>query len=69
MLFTMATTGYYASVVIYYSVLPDIATADERDGLSSRGWAFGFLGGAITLALNLMIYAIPAAGNSEPSLV
>ena len=30
-LFIVATTGYYASVVIYYSVLPEIATADERD--------------------------------------
>jgi UMF1 family MFS transporter len=43
-LFIVATTGYYASVVIYYSVLPEIATPDERDRLSSRGWAFGFLG-------------------------
>jgi UMF1 family MFS transporter len=55
-LFIVATTGYYGSVVIYYSVLPEVARADERDRLSSRGWAFGFLGGGVALALNLATY-------------
>ncbi len=69
-LFMVATTGYYASVVIYYSVLPDLATADERDELSSRGWAFGFLGGGIALALHLMIYlGRDALGLSESAAV
>ena len=69
-LFIVATTGYYASVVIYYSVLPEIATADERDGLSSRGWAFGFLGGGIALALNLATYlGRDALGLSESAAV
>ncbi|MGH3786110.1 MAG: MFS transporter [Pseudonocardiaceae bacterium] len=69
-LFIVATTGYYASVVIYYSVLPEIATADERDGLSSRGWAFGFLGGGVALALNLAIYlGRDALGFSESTAV
>jgi len=69
-LFIVATTGYHASVVIYYSVLPEIATADERDGLSSRGWAFGFLGGGIALALNLATYlGRDALGLSESAAV
>jgi UMF1 family MFS transporter len=69
-LFIVATTGYYASVVIYYSVLPEIATADERDRLSSRGWAFGFLGGGIALALNLATYlGRNALGFSESAAV
>jgi UMF1 family MFS transporter len=69
-LFIVATTGYYASVVVYYSVLPEIATADERDRLSSRGWAFGFLGGGIALALNLAIYlGRDALGLSESAAV
>ncbi|MGH3720176.1 MAG: MFS transporter [Pseudonocardiaceae bacterium] len=55
-LFIVANTGYQASAVIYYSMLPEIATADERDGLSSRGWAFGYLGGGTALALNLATY-------------
>jgi len=55
-LFIIATTGYYASVVVYYSVLPEIAAPDERDRLSARGWAFGYLGGGVALALNLITY-------------
>ncbi|MGH3914686.1 MAG: MFS transporter [Pseudonocardiaceae bacterium] len=55
-LFLVASIGYGASVVVYYSVLPEIATADERDGVSARGWAFGFLGGGIALAGQLAIY-------------
>ena len=69
-LFIVATTGYYASVVIYYSVLPEIATADERDRLSTRGWAFGFLGGGVALGLNLAIYlGRDALGISESAAV
>lgn len=55
-LFILANIGYGASVVIYYSFIPEIASADERDGLSTRGWAFGYLGGGCALALQLVIY-------------
>ncbi|MGH3855267.1 MAG: MFS transporter [Pseudonocardiaceae bacterium] len=69
-LFIVATTGYQASAVVYYSMLPEIATADERDGLSSRGWAFGYLGGGTALALNLVIYlGRDALGLSESAAV
>ncbi|MBC6450671.1 MFS transporter [Actinokineospora xionganensis] len=54
--FILGNIGYGTSVVIYYSFIPDIATADERDGLSTRGWAFGYLGGGLALALQLVIY-------------
>jgi UMF1 family MFS transporter len=55
-LFVLANVGYGTSVAIYYAFIPEIATADERDGLSSRGWAFGYLGGGVALLLQLMIY-------------
>ena len=44
-----------ASMSIYHSILIDITGPDERDAVSSRGWAFGYLGGGILLALNLML--------------
>ena len=44
------------SLVSYYAILVDISTEDERDHVSSRGWAFGYLGGGILLALNLVVY-------------
>jgi MFS transporter, UMF1 family len=39
--------------VFYDSLLPHIAEEDERDQLSARGFAFGYLGGGILLAVNL----------------
>jgi UMF1 family MFS transporter len=56
LLFVLANVGYGTSVAIYYSFIPDIATADERDGLSTRGWAFGYLGSGLALLLQLVIY-------------
>ncbi|MGH3940662.1 MAG: MFS transporter [Pseudonocardiaceae bacterium] len=68
--FLVASIGYGASVVVYYSVLPEIATADERDGVSSRGWALGFLGGGIALIVQLTIYlGRDGLGLSEPGAV
>lgn len=53
LLFILANICYGSSVVIYYAFLPEIATPDERDGVSSRGWAYGYLGGGVALALQL----------------
>jgi MFS transporter, UMF1 family len=44
-----------ASLVVYDSILCDIAAPDERDRVSSRGWALGYLGGGLLLALNLVL--------------
>lgn len=55
-LFILGNIGYGTSVVIYYAFLPEIATADERDGLSTKGWAFGYLGGGVALAVQLAVY-------------
>ncbi|MDX8055040.1 MFS transporter [Lentzea sp. BCCO 10_0798] len=55
LLFIIANICYGASVVVYYAFLPEIATPDERDAVSSRGWAFGYLGGGVALAIQLGI--------------
>ena len=44
------------SLVAYYAILVDISTEDERDHVSSRGWAFGYLGGGLLLAINLGMF-------------
>lgn len=54
-LFIVANTAYGASIVVYYSFLPELTSPDERDALSSRGWAFGYIGGGIALALHLAL--------------
>jgi MFS transporter, UMF1 family len=44
------------SLTAYYAIMVDISTEDERDHASSRGWAFGYLGGGLLLLLNLVLY-------------
>ncbi|MDT8912760.1 MFS transporter [Amycolatopsis sp. PS_44_ISF1] len=55
-LFVVANIGYGGSLVVYYSFLVDIAEPDERDEVSAKGWAFGYLGGGVALALQLAFY-------------
>jgi len=43
------------SLVSYSAILVDISTEEERDRVSSRGWAWGYLGGGTLLALNLAV--------------
>src|SRR5471030_2661975 len=47
-----------SSMVIYDSLLCRIAGPDERDRVSSRGWAWGYLGGGLLLALNLVLLTL-----------
>lgn len=44
------------SLVSYYAILVDISTEEERDHVSSRGWAWGYLGGGLLLAVNLVMF-------------
>ncbi|KUP97466.1 MFS transporter [Thermobifida cellulosilytica] len=55
-LFVVANVAFGASVVVANAFLPDLASEDERDAVSSRGWATGYLGGALLLALNLALF-------------
>ncbi|GGO19989.1 MFS transporter [Microbispora rosea subsp. aerata] len=55
-LFLIANVTFGASIVVYDSFLPQISGAEERDAISSRGWGFGYLGGGLLLALNLVVY-------------
>jgi UMF1 family MFS transporter len=55
-LLVTANVAYAASVVIYNSFLPQIAEPQERDKVSSRGWAFGYAGGSVVLVANLVLF-------------
>lgn len=55
-LFLVANISYGAAIVVYNSFLPQISSAESRDRVSSRGWAFGYLGGGLLLAINLVLY-------------
>jgi UMF1 family MFS transporter len=55
LLFIVANVCFGASIVFYNAFLPEITTEDQADKVSSRGFAYGYLGGAILLALNLAL--------------
>ena len=55
-LFIIANLSFGAAMVFYNAYLPDIASQDQRDRVSSYGWAMGYLGGGILLALNLAFF-------------
>jgi UMF1 family MFS transporter len=57
LLFVVANLSFGASVVVYNAFLPEIAEPDERDRVSSHAWAFGYLGGGLLLAANLVLFS------------
>jgi MFS transporter, UMF1 family len=67
-LFLLANLSFGASIVFYNAFLPDIAPPQERDMVSSRGWAFGYIGGAALLVANLALYQNAGALGIEPAM-
>lgn len=58
--FIVGSVGFAGANVFYDSLLPHVAREDEIDMVSSRGYAMGYLGGGILLAINLgMIMVLP----------
>jgi MFS transporter, UMF1 family len=53
--FIAANLCFAAAAVFNDSILPLISTEAERDRVSSRGWAFGYAGGGLLLALNFVV--------------
>jgi UMF1 family MFS transporter len=52
-LFTLSLVGVTGSYVFYEALLPHIARPGEIDRVSTAGYALGYVGGGILLALNL----------------
>jgi UMF1 family MFS transporter len=69
-LFLIANVSFGASIVVYYSFLPEIAPPERRDDVSSRGWAAGYAGGGLLLVLNVLLYSQAGRlGIGEPLAV
>jgi UMF1 family MFS transporter len=66
LLFAVANLCCGASVVLSNAFLPAIAPEAERDAVSSRGFAMGYLGGGLLLVANLAFirFGAPALGIS-----
>ena len=58
-LFVIGNVGVAGSIVFYESLLPHIVAPAELDRVSSAGYAIGYLGGGVLLALNLLMIQQP----------
>ncbi|MFZ2904604.1 MAG: MFS transporter [Cyclobacteriaceae bacterium] len=56
--FILAVVGYVGSLVFYNSYLPEIAAPEDRDRISARGYAMGYIGSVILqiIGFGLVIY-------------
>jgi MFS transporter, UMF1 family len=62
--------GFAGSISFYDSLLPHVAKEEDRDSVSARGYAFGYLGGGILLAINAgMIFAWGIEDGAKASFV
>jgi UMF1 family MFS transporter len=67
-LFIIGNIGVAGSIVFYEALLPHLAGEKDLDKVSSAGYALGYLGGGVLLAINLLmiqkpsIFGIPDAG-------
>jgi UMF1 family MFS transporter len=58
-LLALGNIGAMGSLIFYDSLLPHIARGDELDRVSTAGYAIGFLGGGLLLAINLAWITAP----------
>ena len=58
--FGIGNVGFTASLTFYDSLLPHIARDDDIDRVSTGGYALGYLGGGVLLALNVAWILSPA---------
>lgn len=69
-LFVLGRIGFAAANVFYDALLPHIAREQDRDRVSARGYAMGYLGGGLLLAINVvMIQQLPGTWGARLSFL
>ena len=51
----LASIGYSGSLVFYDAYLPEIASSDQLDQVSAKGYSWGYYGGVVLLIVNLVL--------------
>lgn len=68
--FIVGRIGFIGAITFYDSLLAHVARPNEQDTVSSRGYAMGYLGGGILLAINVvMIQFIPGTLGARLSFL
>lgn len=71
----LGTIGFAAGNTFYDALLVDVAPPDRRDRISAQGYAWGYLGGGVLLAINVMmiqkpaLFGLPTEGNLRTQIV
>jgi UMF1 family MFS transporter len=66
LLFIIANLSFGAALVLYNAFLNDIARPDERDTVSSQGFALGYIGGGLALLLSaILLYVAPKEAQGQ----
>ncbi|UCF97281.1 MAG: MFS transporter [Spirochaetaceae bacterium] len=69
-LFIFGRIGFAGANVFYDALLPHVASIEDQDKVSSRGYAMGYLGGGLLLALNVvMIQLLPGTWGPRLSFL
>lgn len=58
--FILAAIGYWGSLVFYNSYLPEIASVDQQDRVSAKGFAYGYLGSIILQIICFVFVFFPS---------
>lgn len=66
--FLLATVGYCGGLVFYNSYLPEIAIPEDRDRISAKGFALGYIGSVILQLVGFALVALKPFGmeGAEP---
>jgi UMF1 family MFS transporter len=59
LIFAVANFGFAGGNIIYESLLPQVARADDLDRVSALGYALGYLGGGLLLVVNAILLLWP----------
>lgn len=59
-LFAVASLGFWGGLIFYDSMLVKVAPPRRIDSVSGFGYALGYLGGALLLTVNVLMFAKPA---------
>jgi UMF1 family MFS transporter len=66
----LGRVGFNGSLTFYDALLPHVARPEDQDRVSARGFAVGYLGGGLLLAINvLMIQFIPGTWGARLSFL
>ena len=57
-LFVLAKSAYSLSLVVYDSMLCDVTTRERMDEVSSRGYAWGYIGSCIPFILCVVVFRL-----------